>query len=370
MKIQSDQMQLLRFDPLGPIGRRLAAALRTGVGRVLVLLGVATSQLAFASTSIHFLASHLKTPEGTRFTFEPVVSSTDFAVAGLAGNEVSLLSPNADFFASSSGSSSSATFATLSSLTTAISGDWLLSYTEGSGAPARDYILHVSAGALGPNDLRNLTLTSAATQSGASPAFTWTVTSATRPVLSGEAATVSLVRPGPGVVGSIVFPQSSWSPGPVTAGDYEFAVSYQSPLTLLSIGSPTPVAGEAPVTNFAASASIVDAAVAPVTLNALPGDYNADGFVDAADYTVWRDRRGSPETLPNEAASPGAVDQADYAVWAANYHRPGASIGAIATPEPASGGLAIIAAALASRRSRRRTPRHRSDVRCDRERNG
>jgi hypothetical protein len=45
----------------------------------------------------------------------------------------------------------------------------------------------------------------------------------------------------------------------------------------------------------------------------LPGDYNADGAVNAADFTVWRDALGGSEVLPNEV-TPGTVTQADYGV--------------------------------------------------------
>ena len=34
----------------------------------------------------------------------------------------------------------------------------------------------------------------------------------------------------------------------------------------------------------------------------LPGDYNQDGIVNAADYTVWRDNLGSPDSLPNDTS--------------------------------------------------------------------
>ncbi len=50
----------------------------------------------------------------------------------------------------------------------------------------------------------------------------------------------------------------------------------------------------------------------------LPGDYNADNRVDAADYTVWRDNLGATLSLPNDT-TPGSVSQADYAVWRANF---------------------------------------------------
>jgi arabinogalactan endo-1,4-beta-galactosidase len=72
----------------------------------------------------------------------------------------------------------------------------------------------------------------------------------------------------------------------------------------------------------------------------LPGDFNGDGAVDAADYTTWRDAVGSGYT-------PG-----DHAIWAANY-------GAVTTtsktvPEPASFGVAAVAMAIAA--VRRRAP--------------
>ena len=57
------------------------------------------------------------------------------------------------------------------------------------------------------------------------------------------------------------------------------------------------------------------------------GDYNADGVVDAADYTVWRD---------------GAAEAEDYTPWAAHYGavRP-TVIGPTPAPEPSAMLLAI-----------------------------
>ena len=58
----------------------------------------------------------------------------------------------------------------------------------------------------------------------------------------------------------------------------------------------------------------------------LAGDYNHDGIVDAADYTVWRDDLGTTYT------------QADYNIWKANFgNHSGASASANAVvPEPAT----------------------------------
>jgi hypothetical protein len=55
------------------------------------------------------------------------------------------------------------------------------------------------------------------------------------------------------------------------------------------------------------------------TVTGLPGDYNNDGTVDAADYTVWRDNLGAAAgTLPNDPNS-GAIGADQYATWRVNY---------------------------------------------------
>lgn len=50
---------------------------------------------------------------------------------------------------------------------------------------------------------------------------------------------------------------------------------------------------------------------------ALPGDYNGDGRVDAADYSVWRDALGAmvPAGTGADGNSNGVVDEGDYGVW-------------------------------------------------------
>ncbi|MEQ8847314.1 glycoside hydrolase family 5 protein [Botrimarina sp.] len=63
---------------------------------------------------------------------------------------------------------------------------------------------------------------------------------------------------------------------------------------------------------------------------ALAGDFNRDGAVDAADYTVWRDRGG---------------DAAGYAVWIENY---GATADALPAPEPRCAVSVLLAAVLAT----------------------
>ncbi|CAD7694828.1 unnamed protein product [Ostreobium quekettii] len=51
----------------------------------------------------------------------------------------------------------------------------------------------------------------------------------------------------------------------------------------------------------------------------LAGDYNGDGSVDAADYTVWRDTMGSTTMLEADGDGSGTVDLADYDFWRTNY---------------------------------------------------
>ena len=49
----------------------------------------------------------------------------------------------------------------------------------------------------------------------------------------------------------------------------------------------------------------------------LPGDYNDNGVVDAADYVVWRNHLNTTFHLPNEVAgvSEGSVTMADFDAW-------------------------------------------------------
>jgi hypothetical protein len=55
------------------------------------------------------------------------------------------------------------------------------------------------------------------------------------------------------------------------------------------------------------------------TVARLSGDYNNDREVNAADYTVWRNRLNTAGPLANETESIGTVDQEDYAAWKGNF---------------------------------------------------
>ncbi|CAE7040623.1 unnamed protein product [Symbiodinium sp. CCMP2456] len=90
-----------------------------------------------------------------------------------------------------------------------------------------------------------------------------------------------------------------------------------------------------------------------VSFEGLLGDFNDDGVVNAADYTVWRDNVGTSFDLNgngNELAdSAGLVDAADYQLWARNYGAQAASSLA-SVPEPSALMLALTAGLLAARR--------------------
>jgi hypothetical protein len=73
-------------------------------------------------------------------------------------------------------------------------------------------------------------------------------------------------------------------------------------------------------------------ALAPVNAPpAVPGDYNGNGKVDAADYVVWRN--GGP--LLNEVDTPGTINAQDYTEWRSRFGNPGSGGGlGAAVPEP------------------------------------
>ncbi|MEO0530034.1 MAG: hypothetical protein AAF266_05570 [Planctomycetota bacterium] len=89
------------------------------------------------------------------------------------------------------------------------------------------------------------------------------------------------------------------------------------------------------------------------------GDYNKDGTVDAADYTVWRDTEGSSVAFPFDGADGdgnGIVDGADLQVWRDRFGDRAIEIIAetsSAVPEPSTVAFVVAAACLA------RLPRQR-----------
>jgi hypothetical protein len=94
-----------------------------------------------------------------------------------------------------------------------------------------------------------------------------------------------------------------------------------------------------------------------LTLTAvLPGDYNQNAVVDAADYTIWRDHLGAPAgTLANDIDG-GMIGQTQYITWKANFGAT-SGLGSVASdiqavPEPATALLMVVGAMMVENRRR------------------
>ena len=80
----------------------------------------------------------------------------------------------------------------------------------------------------------------------------------------------------------------------------------------------------------------------------LPGDYNFDGVVDAADYTVWRDAGSGLNSFAADGDLDGDVDHFDYLVWKSNFGRTNilpTGLQSATIPEPTSLWLCLLLAA-------------------------
>ena len=85
-------------------------------------------------------------------------------------------------------------------------------------------------------------------------------------------------------------------------------------------------------------------------LTGLGGDYNNDGSVDAADYTLWRDNVGAVAgTLLNDTDG-GVIGPGQYTTWASNF----GATASTATPEPTC--IVTLMVGLALLRVRRKNP--------------
>ncbi|MEM6798104.1 MAG: hypothetical protein AAF589_01195 [Planctomycetota bacterium] len=113
--------------------------------------------------------------------------------------------------------------------------------------------------------------------------------------------------------------------------------------------------------------------------DASPGDFNADGVVDGADYAVWRNNLNAPDdsSLNNNGDGVAGISAADLQVWRDNFGATGSSGGdedpalltgkvlyttiglgaaaASSTPEPASAALVLTMVSLIGVGGRRRS---------------
>ena len=102
---------------------------------------------------------------------------------------------------------------------------------------------------------------------------------------------------------------------------------------------------------FMAMSGLLTVAFPPVA-----GDYNQNGIVDAADYTVWRDKLGSGTALPNDDTD--GVDQDDYTRWKDDFGQHAGSGSISNVPEPST--IALVATGCVTclathRRNKRRS---------------
>jgi hypothetical protein len=98
--------------------------------------------------------------------------------------------------------------------------------------------------------------------------------------------------------------------------------------------------------------------IVPPTTN---GDYNGNGFVDAADYVVWRKTLNQlvvPAGSGADGNSSGRIDVGDFNIWRRSFGDtvPGAGSGAYAlgVPEPTTTVLVLLGLASAAAASRKR----------------
>jgi hypothetical protein len=84
--------------------------------------------------------------------------------------------------------------------------------------------------------------------------------------------------------------------------------------------------GQRLMTSDGLGSFVVNYGIGSVTLSAfapgglLPGDYNQNGVVDAADYVAWRNTLGqSGSGLGADGNGNGRIDAGDYAVWRAHF---------------------------------------------------
>jgi hypothetical protein len=101
--------------------------------------------------------------------------------------------------------------------------------------------------------------------------------------------------------------------------------------------------------DFVGDAELLEGGLAinAAAVASLPGDYNNDLVVDAADYTVWRNNFGNPSEaiIHNNGDGHGGVDEGDYTWWRRHYGTMSAGGGGLsaAVPEPHGILLAMIA---------------------------
>ena len=126
--------------------------------------------------------------------------------------------------------------------------------------------------------------------------------------------------------------------------------------TFASTSLPALPSGSAWNVNYASN--YVELAVVPGSAG-VPGDFNSDGKVDAADYVVWRKADGTNNALPNDNGLGVPIGASHYTLWRSTYgNPPGSGSGSDLTggnvPEPSTLILLAFVAPFFGRRLFRR----------------
>jgi hypothetical protein len=153
-------------------------------------------------------------------------------------------------------------------------------------------------------------------------------------VFEGPLVLTTANLPGPGNTRQfdIVFPMTTPFPYDPAAGslllDFQIAGSTGVPIrrdavngdpnttVVTGFGSATAVTGSKPGFGF-----VTEFTFEPIPgTNVLPGDYDKNSVVDAADYIVWRSMLGQAGAgLAADGDASGTIDAADYNLWRAHF---------------------------------------------------
>jgi hypothetical protein len=91
---------------------------------------------------------------------------------------------------------------------------------------------------------------------------------------------------------------------------------------------------------------------------AVPGDYNSNGTVDAADYVMWRKGVAPLANEVDVIGGTGVTNSGDYTAWRArfgNISGSGSGLEVEAVPEPTTAVLMLVAGLATVASSRRRS---------------
>lgn len=141
----------------------------------------------------------------------------------------------------------------------------------------------------------------------------------------------------------IALAESGTVPNPELMAQYGIDWSYFSPWKGTFVDAMSPEALQAAL-NHEDVLVLDELPVFPWSQGGLPGDFNLDGVVDAADYVVWRDLLGE------------AYSAADFDVWRDNYGRASTALSRVPESRTAISVASLLAIGLAVK-TRTRTER-------------